>query len=79
MEEIPSKLLLVINAIDKGNAETHQLLRTLIEEVQTSNRKQNNMVEQVLQTISTNSAGISTAIQEGFQGVENRNVEKGKN
>ena len=25
MEEIPSKLLLVINAIDKGNAETHQL------------------------------------------------------
>ena len=55
MEEIPSKLLLVINAIDKGNAETHQLLRTLIEEVQTSNRKQNNMVEQVLQTISNNS------------------------
>ena len=46
MEEIPSKLLLVINAIDKGNAETHhQLLRTLIEEVQTSKRKQNNMVE----------------------------------
>ena len=37
------------------------------------------MVEQVLQTISNNSAGISTAIQEGFQGVENRNVEKGKN
>ena len=78
MEEIPSKLLLVINAIDKGNAETHQLLQTLIEEVQTSNRKQNNVVEQVLQTISNNSAGISTAIQEGFQGVENRNVEKGK-
>ena len=78
MEEIPSKLLLVINAIDKGNAERHQLLRTLIEEVQTSNRKQNNVVEQVLQTISNNSAGMSTAIQEGFQGVENRNVEKGK-
>ena len=78
MEEIPSKLLLVIDAIDKGNAETHQLLRRLIEEVQTSNRKQNNVVEQVLQTISNNSAGISTAIQEGFQGVKNRNVEKGK-
>ena len=45
MEEIPSKLLLVINVIDKGNAETHQLLRILIDEVQTSNRKQNNMVE----------------------------------
>ena len=78
MEEIPSKLLLVVNAIDKGNAKTHQLLRTLIEEVQASNRKQNNVVEHVLQTISNNSAGISTAIQEGFQEVENRNVEKGK-
>ena len=78
MEEIPSKLLLVINAIDKGNAETHQLLRTLIEEVQTKNRKQNNLVEQVLQTISNNSVGISTATQKGFQGVENRNAEKGK-
>ena len=36
MEEVPSKLLLVINVIDKGNAETHQLLRMLIEEVQTA-------------------------------------------
>ena len=26
VEEIPSKLLLAINAIGKGNAETHQLL-----------------------------------------------------
>ena len=78
MEEIPSKLLLVVNAINKGNAKTHQLLRTLIEEVQTSNRKQNNVVEHVLQTVSNNSAGISTAIQEGFREVENRYVEKGK-
>ena len=61
MEEIPSKLLLVINTIDKRNTETHQLLRTLIE-VQTSNRNQNNVVERVLNTISNNSAGISTAI-----------------
>ena len=28
--------------------------------------------------ISNNSAGVSTAIQEGFQGVENCNNEKGK-
>ena len=61
MEEIPSKLLLVINTIDKRNTETHQLLRTLIE-VQRSNRNQNNVVERVLNTISNNSAGISTAI-----------------
>ena len=46
MEGLPSKLLLVVNAIDKGNAKTHQLLRTLIEEVQVSNRKQNHVAEQ---------------------------------
>ena len=28
--------------------------------------------------IKLNSAGISTAIQEGFQGVENRNIQKDK-
>ena len=66
MEETPSKLLLVFNVIDKGNAETHQLLQTLTEEVQTSNRKQNNAVELILQIISNNSAGISTGTQEGF-------------
>ena len=124
MEEISSKLLLVINTINKGNAETHKLLRAIIEEVQTSNRNQNNVVEQVLQSISNNSrggsrtaatskmerfviivngwkpltiitkhsildvatvldpplnsTGIRTATQEEFQGVENRNIEKGK-
>ena len=29
MEGTPSKLLLVFNVIDKGTAETHQLLQTL--------------------------------------------------
>ena len=67
-----------VNAIDKGNAKTPQLLRTLIKEVQASNRKQNHVAEHVLQTIFNNSAGISTVIQEGFEEVENRNVEKGK-
>ena len=66
MEETSSKLLLVFNVIDKGNAETHQLLQTLTEEVQTSNRKQNNAVELILQIISNNSARISTGTQEGF-------------
>ena len=38
----------------------------------------NNVVKQILQTISYNYAGPSTTTQEGFQGVENRNIEKGK-
>ena len=53
MEETSSKLLLFFNVIDKGTAETHQLLQTLTEKVQTSNRKQNNAGEKILQTIST--------------------------
>ena len=50
----------------------------IIEEEETSNRNQNDVVEQILQTISNNYVGISTAFQEGFQGVENRNIEKDK-
>ena len=53
MEETSSKLLLFFNVIDKGTAETHQLLQTLTEKVQISNRKQNNAGEKILQTIST--------------------------
>ena len=78
IEEIPSKLLLVINAINKINAAPSWLWQTLIEELQTSNRIQNNVVEQVLQIISNNSTGISTTINKGFQEVENQNLEKCK-
>ena len=35
MEEIPAKLMLIINVIDKGKAETNGLLRTLINELKT--------------------------------------------
>ena len=74
MEEKPSNPLLVINAINKVLAETHQLLQTLIEEVQRSNKTQNNVVAHVLQTISHNSARMSTAKKERFQEVENRKL-----
>ena len=39
MEEIPAKLMLVFNAIDKGNDETHRLLRSLINEIKDNNSK----------------------------------------
>ena len=45
MEEIPAKLMLIINAIDKGNAETHGLLRTLINEFKDDNSKQHRLSE----------------------------------
>ena len=43
MEEITEKLMLIINAIDKGNAETHGLLRTIINEIKGSNSKQDGL------------------------------------
>ena len=67
MDETPLKLLLVVCATNEWNAETRQLLRTLIEEALASDWNYNNAVEQVLQTISSNFAEISTAIKEVFQ------------
>ena len=45
MEEIPAKLMLIINAIDKGHAETNGLLRTLIGESKDGNSKQCHLSE----------------------------------
>ena len=67
MEETPSKRLLVFNGINKGNTKTRQLLRTFFDKVQTRDKNENNIVEQVLKTFSNNSAGISTATKEEFQ------------
>ena len=43
MEEITEKVMLIINAIDKCNAETHGLLRTIINEIKDSNSKQDRL------------------------------------
>ena len=51
MEEIPVKLMLIINAIDKSNAETYGLLRTLINKIKDGNSKQNRLSEQLVETI----------------------------
>ena len=45
MEEIPGKLILIIDAIDKGNAEAHGLLRTLINVIKDGNSKQYRLSE----------------------------------
>ena len=62
MKEIPAKLMLIINAIDRGNAETHVLLRTLINEVKDGNSKQDRLSEQLIRTIS-NSSNVATAVK----------------
>ena len=63
MEEIPAKLMLIINAIDKANAETHGLLRTLINEIKDGNLKQNRLSEQLIETISNNANDVATAVK----------------
>ena len=54
MEEIPAKLMLVFNAIDKGNDETHRLFRSLINEIKDDNSKRCHLSEQLIETISNN-------------------------
>ena len=46
VEEIPAKLTLIINAIDKGKAETNGLFRALINEIEDGNSKQCHLSEQ---------------------------------
>ena len=45
------KYQLIINAIDKGNIETHGLLRTLINEIKDGNSKQCHLSEQLIETL----------------------------
>ena len=78
MEEIPAKLMLIINAIDKGNAETHGLLRTLINEIKDGNSKQNRLSEQVIETISSNANDVETAVKTGIKEIDLHKAEKGK-
>ena len=67
MEEIPSKLMVIINVIDKGNAETHGLLRTLINEIEGGNSKQCHLSEQLIETISNNANDVATAVKTGIK------------
>ena len=62
VEEIPAKLTLIINAIDKGNAETNGLLRTLTNEIEGGNSKQCHLSEQLIETISNNANDVTTAV-----------------
>ena len=78
MEEIPSKLMVIINAIDKGNAETHGLLRTLITEIKDGNSKQCQLSEQLIETISNNSNNVATAVKTGIKEIDLQQVENGK-
>ena len=78
MEEIPAKLMLIINAIDKGNAETHGLLRTLINEIKDSNSKQYRLSEQLIETISNNANDVATAVKTGIKEIDLQQAEKGK-
>ena len=78
MEEIPAKLMLIINAIDKGNAETHGLLRTLINEIKDGNSKQNRLSEQLVETKSNNANDVATAVKTGIKEIDLQQAEKGK-
>ena len=78
MEEIPAKLMLIINAINKGNAETHGLLRTLINETKDGNSKQYGLSEQLIETISNTANDVATVVNTGIKEIDLQEAEKGK-
>ena len=59
LEEIPAKLILTINAVGKGNAETHGLLRTLVNEFKDGNSN--------IWTVSNNINDVTTAVKTGIK------------
>ena len=78
MEEIPAKVMLTINAIDNGNAETHGLVSTLINKIKDGNSKQYRLSEQLIETISNNANDVVTAVTAAIKEVNLKQAEKGK-
>ena len=78
MEEIPAKLILIFNAIDKSNAETHGLLRTLINEIIDGNSKQHRLSQQLIETISNNENDVATVVKTGIKEIRSSTNRQGK-
>ena len=78
MEEIPAKLMLIINVIDKGNAETHGFVRTLIYKIKDGNSKQCHLSEQLIETMSNNANDVATAFKTGIKEIDLQQAEKEK-
>ena len=77
-EAIPVKLMLIINAVNKDNVETHRLLGTLYNEFKDGNLKQYCESEQLIQAISNNANDIATAVKTGIKEMDLQKAEKGK-
>ena len=72
MEEIPAMLMLINNPIDRVNAKTHGLLRTLINEIKNGNLKQCHLNKQLIETISNNANNVATAVKTGTKEIFNK-------
>ena len=77
-EAIPVKLMLIINAVNKDNVETHRLLGTLCNEFKDGNLKQYCEFEQLIQAIANNANDIATAVKTGIKKMDLQKAEKGK-
>ena len=77
-EAIPVKLMLIINAVNKDNVETHRLLGTLYNEFKDGNLKQHCEFEQLIQAIANNANDIATAVKTGIKEIDLQKAEKGK-
>ena len=70
--------MLIVNAIDKGNAETYGLLRTLINEIKDGSSKQYHLSKQLIETIANNANDVVTAVKTGIREIDLQQAEKGK-
>ena len=74
--DLPSKMMLILNAVDKGNQETHQLLRIIIDELRNNNKKQDEVSESIVTSIATTSNNIADALSNSLKEVESLKAKK---
>ena len=72
LSEITSKLMLLINSVDRGNHKTHQLLQCILEELKTKETTKSS--SKLPQSVTENSNKVAQAVTEGKKSIEKSNA-----
>ena len=76
LTEIPSKLLLIVDSIHKGNEEVKQLLRLLIAEIRKSREERLTTTDKMMDTIVTRLDTYATSISESIKSIAEDSTER---
>ena len=78
LDELPAKLMLIVDAVNKGNEETHSLLRNLINHIKENDKVGYETNEKIITAITLQSNEVSKAVKDGIQEIDLQNKLKSK-